>query len=149
MPPKVTYPLPPEPRDSVLNEAGIEDLFIQKLRDLKYTDRPDITDRASLEANFREKFEALNRVRLTDSEFARLLEEIVTPDVFTAAKTLRQINAFTRDDGTTLNYTLVSGKTLTSFKAATLLIPRDSLLSKMFKGTFSVDELNSVHVSTP
>lgn len=98
MPPKVTYPLPPEPRDSTLNEAGIEDLFIQKLRDLKYTDRPDIHDRASLEKNFREKFEALNRVRLTDSEFARLLEEIVTPDVFTAAKTLRQINAFTRDD---------------------------------------------------
>jgi type I site-specific restriction-modification system R (restriction) subunit len=71
---------------------------------------PDIHDRASLEANFREKFEALNRVRLTESEFARLLEEIVTPDVFTAAKTLRQINAFTRDDGTPLNYTLVNLK---------------------------------------
>ena len=110
MPPKVTYPLPPEPRDSALNEAGIEDLFIQKLRDLKYTDRPDIHDRASLEKNFREKFEALNRVRLTDAEFTRLLEEIVTPDVFTAAKTLRQINAFTRDDGTPLNYTLVNIK---------------------------------------
>jgi type I restriction enzyme R subunit len=94
----------------VVNEAGIEDLFIQKLRDLKYTDRPDIHDRASLEKNFREKFEALNRVRLTDAEFARLLEEIVTPDVFTAAKTLRQINAFTRDDGTPLNYSLVNLK---------------------------------------
>ena len=104
------YTNDPAPTSAALNEAGIEDLFIQKLRDLKYTDRPDIHDRASLEKNFREKFEALNRVRLTDSEFARLLEEIVTPDVFTAAKTLRQINAFTRDDGTPLNYTLVNLK---------------------------------------
>ncbi len=109
-PPDFTYKLPPDHEPLALNEAGIENLFIQKLRDLKYTDRPDIHDRASLEKNFREKFEALNRVRLTDSEFARLLEEIVTPDVFTAAKTLRQINAFTRDDGTPLNYTLVNIK---------------------------------------
>ena len=83
-PPDFTYKLPPDREPLALNEAGIEDLFIQKLRDLKYTDRPDIHDRAALEANFREKFEALNRVRLTDAEFARLLEEIVTPDVFTA-----------------------------------------------------------------
>ena len=106
----ITYEGAPEPREFVVREQDIEDLFIQKLRDLKYTVRPDIHDRASLEANFREKFEALNRVRLTDAEFARLLEEIVTPDVFTAAKTLRQINAFTRDDGTPLNYTLVNIK---------------------------------------
>ncbi len=110
MPTDATYPQDSDSRPLVVNEAGIEDLFIQKLRDLKYTDRPDIHDRASLEKNFREKFEALNRVRLTDSEFARLLEEIVTPDVFTAAKTLRQISAFTRDDGTPLNYTLVNLK---------------------------------------
>ena len=104
------YTNDPAPGSAALNEAGIEHLFIQKLRDLKYTDRPDIHDRASLEKNFREKFETLNRVRLTDAEFARLLEEIVTPDVFTAAKILRQINAFTRDDGTPLNYTLVNLK---------------------------------------
>ena len=109
-PPDFTYKLPPDREPPALNEAGIEDLFIAKLRELKYTDRPDIHDRAALEKNFREKFEALNRVRLTDAEFARLLEEIVTPDVFTSAKTLRQINAFTRDDGTPLNYTLVNLK---------------------------------------
>ena len=91
-------------------EADIEHKFIAKLVDLKYAYRDDIRDRLSLEMNFREKFEALNRVRLTDGEFARLLDEIVTPDVFTAAKTLRQINAFTRDDGTPLNYTLVNLK---------------------------------------
>ena len=110
MPPDFTYEQSPESSRFVVREQDIEDLFIQKLSDLKYTERPDIHDRAALEKNFREKFEALNRVRLTDAEFARLLEEIVTPDVFTAAKTLRQINAFTRDDGTPLNYTLVNIK---------------------------------------
>ena len=79
----------------VLNEQGIEEAFIQRLEHLKYQYRTDIRDRAALEANFREKFEALNRVRLTDSEFARLLDEIITPDVFTASKTLRARNAFT------------------------------------------------------
>jgi len=39
-----------------------------------------------------------------------LLDEIVTADVFTSAKTLREINAFTRDDGTPLNYSLVNLK---------------------------------------
>jgi type I restriction enzyme R subunit len=49
-------------------------------------------------------------VHLSDGEFARLLDEIVTPDVFAAARILRSINAFTRDDGTPLNYTLVNIK---------------------------------------
>jgi type I restriction enzyme R subunit len=89
-------------------ESQIELDLLAKLGDLKYTYRPDIRDRAALEANFREKFEALNRVRLTDGEFQRLLEEVITPDVFTAAKTLRGINSFTRDDGAPLNYTLVN-----------------------------------------
>lgn len=39
-----------------------------------------------------------------------MLDEIVTPDVFTAARTPRGVNAFTRDDGTPLNYTLVNIK---------------------------------------
>ena len=103
------YP-PHEVSPSVLREEGIEYGFIGKLQELKYDYRRDITDRAALEKNFREKFEALNRCRLTDAEFARLLDEIVSPDVFTAAKTLREINAFTRDDGTPLNYTLVNIK---------------------------------------
>ncbi|QCY09320.1 type I restriction endonuclease subunit R [Pseudomonas sp. MPC6] len=93
-----------------MSEQKIEQGFIDKLVELKYTYRPDITDRASLERNFREKFEALNRVHLTDGEFARLLDEIVTPDVFAAARTLRERNALTREDGTPLNYTLVNIK---------------------------------------
>lgn len=93
-----------------MSEQKIEQSFIDKLVELKYTYRRDITDRTSLECNFREKFEALNRVRLSDGEFARLLDEIVTPDVFAAARTLRERNAFTREDGTPLNYTLVNIK---------------------------------------
>ncbi|MEY4199095.1 MAG: hypothetical protein RLZZ265_835 [Verrucomicrobiota bacterium] len=100
----------PSAAGAALRENAIEYGFIGKLQGLKYTYRRDISDRASLENNFREKFEALNRVRLTDAEFTRLLEEIVTPDVFAASKTLRSINAFTRDDGTPLNYSLVNIK---------------------------------------
>jgi type I restriction enzyme R subunit len=88
----------------------LEERFIEKLKGLKYEYRPDIRDRAALEANFRLKFEALNGVRLTDTEFDRLLDEFVTPDVFDAAKTLRTLNAFTRDDGSQLNFTLVNIK---------------------------------------
>jgi type I restriction enzyme R subunit len=91
-------------------ERQLEEALVTKLRDLKYEYRPDIRDRATLEQNFREKFESLNRVRLTDAEFARILDEIVTPDVFNAARTLRERNSFIRDDGTPLNYTLVNIK---------------------------------------
>lgn len=72
-------------------EANIEERLITKLTDLKYTYRDDIRDRAALERNFREKFEALNRVHLSDSEFERLLEEIINPDIFTSSKSLRHI----------------------------------------------------------
>lgn len=105
---KSTYDLPSGAPGPVVKEQHIEYGFIGKLQNLKYEYRGDIRDRAALEQNFREKFDALNRVKLTDAEFARLLDEIVTPDVFTAAKTLRSINAFTRDDGTPLNYMLVN-----------------------------------------
>ena len=82
-------------------ERDLEGALVTKLRDLKYEYRPDIRDRATLDANFREKFEALNRVTLTDGEFQRLLDEIVTPDVYEAARSLRNREAFIRDDGKT------------------------------------------------
>ncbi|TBH22185.1 type I restriction endonuclease subunit R [Rhizobium leguminosarum] len=89
-------------------ERGLEESLVAKLQDLKYEHRSDIRDRATLERNFREKFEALNRVKLTQAEFTRLLDEIVTPDVFAASRILRERNSFIRDDGTPLNYTLVN-----------------------------------------
>ena len=110
---KFTYDQPsaaPVTASTVVKEDQIEYGFVGKLQGLKYEYRADIRDRAGLERNFREKFEALNRVKLSNGEFARLLDEIVTPDVFTAARTLRSINSFTREDGTPLNYTLVNIK---------------------------------------
>jgi type I restriction enzyme R subunit len=89
-------------------ERQIEEHLIDKLVGLKYTYREDIRDRASLEANFRQKFEELNRVALTDGEFQRLLDEIVTPDVYDGAQALRNRETHIRDDGTPLNYTLVN-----------------------------------------
>ena len=107
---KQTYDLPSAPQSLGVKEEQVEYGFIGKLQKLKYEYRADIRDRASLERNFREKFEALNRVHLSDGEFTRLLDGIVTPDVFAASRTLRERNAFTRDDGTPLNYTLVNIK---------------------------------------
>lgn len=91
-------------------EAQIEQNLIDKLCELKYTYREDIRDKQSLEENFRTKFEALNRVKLTDSEFARLRDSIITSDVFAVAKILRERNTFTREDGTPLQYSLVNIK---------------------------------------
>lgn len=91
-------------------ENQIEENLIEQLKGLKYVYRPDIVDRKSLELNFKTKFEALNRVRLTDNEFLRLREEIIHPDVFTASKSLREIQYFQREDGTPLHYTLVNNK---------------------------------------
>ena len=92
-----------------LKESQIEQQFIAKLVDeLKYSDRPDIRDKAALEQNFRERFQALNQVQLTDAEFARLRDDIVTPDVFQAATTLREYGYLQREDGTPLHYMLVN-----------------------------------------
>ena len=92
----------------MVKERQIEDDLITRLEELKYTYRPDIRDKATLEQNFREKFEVLNQIELTDSEFTRLRSQIIHADVFAAAKILREINTFQRDDGTPLQYTLVN-----------------------------------------
>lgn len=91
-------------------ENQIEENLIAQLTALKYTHRPDIVDRKTLEQNFKAKFEALNRVRLSESEFLRLREEIIEPDVFKASKMLRERQYFQREDGTPLQYTLVNIK---------------------------------------
>ncbi|MBK9631893.1 MAG: type I restriction endonuclease subunit R [Saprospiraceae bacterium] len=91
-------------------ENQIEEGLIEQLKGLKYTHRPDIVDRKTLEQNFKTKFEALNLVRLSDNEFLRLREEIIQPDVFKASKLLRERQYFQREDGTPLHYTLVNNK---------------------------------------
>lgn len=93
----------------MIKEKQIEENLIIKLRnELKYIYRPDICDRYTLEQNFRQKFERLNRVHLSDSEYNRLLEDITNSDVFVSSKRLREINTFIREDGTPLQYTLVN-----------------------------------------
>ncbi|HPI38879.1 MAG TPA: type I restriction endonuclease subunit R [Ignavibacteriaceae bacterium] len=94
----------------MIKEAQIEESLITKLTDLKYGYRPDIKDKETLEKNFRVKFQALNRVNLTDAEFARLKEDIINPDVFVTSKKLRERNTFEREDGTPFHYTLVNIK---------------------------------------
>ena len=69
-----------------ISESVLEQQFIGQLEDLKYAYRGDIRDRASLHVNFREKFESLNRCKLTDKEFDRLLQQIVRQDVFHASR---------------------------------------------------------------
>lgn len=94
----------------MIREKQIEENFIKKLIELKYIYRQDICDRITLEQNFREKFERLNRVHLSDSEFNRLLDEITDSDVFASSRRLREMNTFMREDGTPLQYTLVNIK---------------------------------------
>lgn len=106
----ITYPQAPGSHPLCVREQDIESEFVEKLVELKYTYRPDIRDRAALERNFRQKFEALNRVTLTDAEFSRLLDELISADVFRNAVRLREKNDFIRDDGTPLTYTLVNIK---------------------------------------
>ncbi|MGC8768417.1 type I restriction endonuclease, partial [Calditerrivibrio sp.] len=91
-------------------EHEIEQGLLEKLQALKYTYRPDIRDRETLERNFRKKFEALNQIQLTDDEFKRLLDEIVSPDVFACSERLRHRNTFQRENGTPLHYQLVNLK---------------------------------------
>ena len=92
----------------IQTEAQLEQQFIEKLQELKYTYRSDIRDLDSLEKNFREKFERLNFVSLSDDEFRKLLRENVTSDVFKASKHLREKQTFVRNDGTTFDYSLVN-----------------------------------------
>lgn len=94
-----------------VKEIDIERQLIARLGQYhKYTFRDDIHDKASLVTNFRAKFEALNHVQLTDSEFARLHDSIINADVFQASQTLREPGYFQREDGTPLHYTLVNLK---------------------------------------
>ena len=89
-------------------ESQIEQHFIRHLEGLGYKYCKDIKNQTSLEENFRNKFEALNNVRLTDGEFERLMGNIVSSDVYKASKTLRDKVEVIHDDGTTQFYPLVN-----------------------------------------
>ena len=90
------------------NEKQIEHSFIEKLKELKYTYREDIKNKTALEENFKIRFQNLNQVKLSNAEFIRLKEDIITSDTYAAAKILRETNTLNRDDDTPLQYTLVN-----------------------------------------
>ena len=92
----------------IQSEAQLEQQFLEKMQELKYVYRSDIRDLDALENNFRQKFERLNFVSLSDDEFRKLLQENITADVFTASKRLREKQTFVRNDGTTFDYSLVN-----------------------------------------
>lgn len=91
-------------------ESEIEERFIRRLEGQGYAHRKDIKNREALERNFRDKFNALNQVELSDGEFERLLNNIIKSDVYEASKLLREKNELIRDDGTTLIFSLVNLK---------------------------------------
>ena len=65
-----------------MTEKDIENNLINKLQKLGYTYRPDIKTYEKLTQNFREKFQNLNNIQLTDKEFSRFLNTIITPNIF-------------------------------------------------------------------
>jgi type I restriction enzyme M protein len=116
-------------------EHQIEENLIKQLKELKYTHRPDIVDRKTLEQNFKSKFEALNRVRLSNDEFISLREQMITPDVFAASKLLRERQYFQRQDGTPLHYTLVNIKDCQEKNITTYNLARMNMLLHGMKDT--------------
>jgi endonuclease IV len=102
-PTQFTCELPSASPGHRVREEQIEHGFIGKLQSLKYQYREDIRDRASLERNFREHFEALDRVKLSDAErihepiemgednkelFRRILNDFITAFQFELPKIL-------------------------------------------------------------
>lgn len=63
MPSDLPYKKTADSQPGQVKEHDIESEFLQKLDGLKYTLRPDIRDRASMEQNFRDQFEALSPTR--------------------------------------------------------------------------------------
>jgi hypothetical protein len=78
------------------------------------------------------KFEALNRVKLSDAEFARLHDEIVNLDVFIASKNLRQRTTFYREDGTPLQILWLVSRTVARRNALWLLLLKKRCVCRDF-----------------
>jgi len=92
---KLTYELSSNKPAHAVKEEQIEFGFIGKLQDLKYEYRSDIRDRAALELNFRQKFDALSAVEVDLQEVHQQLVNI-EKDV-AAAK--QKHNSFLRELG--------------------------------------------------
>lgn len=80
------------------SEQALEDSLVKQLTTLGYEFVP-IRNEADLLANLKRQLEKHNGVRLTESDFAKVLNHLNKGNVFERAKTLRDRFQITRDNG--------------------------------------------------
>lgn len=91
-------------------ESELEKVFLEKLRDMGYIYRRDITTIEALNQNFKEQLEFWNKITLSQSELKRILRDITGKGVFESTKILHDKYTLLRDDGTGLNISLYDTK---------------------------------------
>lgn len=106
----------PQSSDAYQSEAALEREFIRLLQGQAYEFLP-IHSEADLLANLRTQLQALNRTTFSDAEWQRLLAEYVAgANDGAVEKTVRiqenHVHAFTRDDGSTKNITLLDKRNI-------------------------------------
>ena len=79
-------------------EATLEKQLIDQLKSLDY-EFVVIPNEKALLSNLKTQVEAFNNIRLSDKEFAGVINHLSKGNVFAKAKTLRDRFQFTRDDG--------------------------------------------------
>lgn len=85
------------------SEQALENSLIAQLEGLKY-ERVTIADEAALIANLWQQIEKHNGVKLSDREFAKVLNHLEKGSIYERAKTLRDKFHLIRDDGKTSLY---------------------------------------------
>lgn len=99
---------------SYQSELQLENELIDQLKNQGW-ERIALADYAELEDNFRKQFNLFNQKvldgsPLSDDEFRTVLAQIKDRGVFESAKLLRDSQLLTRDDGTTIHYSLFNAK---------------------------------------
>jgi len=87
---------------SVQPEQALENNLIDQLAGMGY-ERVTVADEAAMVANLKIQLELHNDIKLTDSEFERVLNHLNKGSVFDRAQTLREKMSLLRDDGTHKN----------------------------------------------
>ncbi len=106
----------PQSSDAYQSEAALEREFIRLLEGQAYEFLP-IHSEADLLANLRTQLQVLNQTTFSDAEWQRLLAEYVAgANDGAVEKTVRiqenHVHAFTRDDGSTKNITLLDKRNI-------------------------------------
>lgn len=88
-------------------EQILEEQLVSQLQKFGY-DLALIADEKSLITNLKNQLEKHNSIRFTDCEFERVLNILSKGSVFEKAKTLREKQHITRDDGTDLYFEFIN-----------------------------------------